>query len=145
MKILFAASRTWSDTESVAAILNSIVGDGPVHLVVGAETRGPEAYVVEWARKRAKLRRTFIDVIRAGREFGPMSEREQWIMRRDAHMVKVGGYDAVVLLSRKLVRQKKETSRRLGDIARMADEAGIPVKFFDYDETSPKFDEGAAL
>lgn len=129
MKILFAANRAWSDTASVSAILDSIAGDEPVHLVVGAETRGPEAYAVEWARQRGKLRRTFIDVVRAGKEFGP--DRAQWKLRRDAHMVKVGGYDVAVILTR-------TESTRTDRIVRLVEEAGIPVKIFDFDQTVPK-------
>lgn len=87
---------------------------------------------MEWARQRAKVRRTFIDVMKAGKEYG--TDRSQWKPRRDAHMVRIGGYSAVIILHRKVETE----STRLADIARMADEAGIPVKFFDYD--SPQED-----
>lgn len=130
MKILFAATRSWYDLGSVATILDSIVGDKPVHIVSGADTRGPEAFVVEWVRRRARLRRTSIDVLKAGKEFG--ADRSQWKPRRDAHMVKLGGYDAAVILSRV---NASSTSTRIDDLARMAAEAGIEVKRFDYDAT----------
>lgn len=133
MKILFAATRAWDDLGSVATILDSIVGDAPVHIVTGAETRGPEAFVVEWARQRARLRRTSIDVLKAGKEYG--SDRAQWKPRRDAHMVRQGGYDAAVILSR-VVDSSKST--RLDDLATMAAEAGIDVQRFDYDATVNK-------
>lgn len=133
MKILFAATRRWTDTASVEAILNSIVGDEPVHVVVAAETRGgPEEYVVKWARQRAKLRRTFIDVMPTGKEYGPNAERSQWVQRRDAHMMKIGGYDLAVVFRRKANTGSNTT--RPDDIARMAEEAGIPVKVFDYEQ-----------
>lgn len=127
MKILFAASRTWPGDETVATILDSIVGDGPVHLVVASETAGPEAYVVQWAKRRAKVRRTFIDVVKAGKEFG--ADRSQWKPRRDAYMVQLGGYDVAVVLTR---ISKHAKSTRLDDLVRMAEEAGIAVKKFDY-------------
>lgn len=134
MKILFAATRRWTDTASVEAILNSIVGDEPVHIVVAAETRGgPEQHVVQWAKQRAKLRRTFIDVMPVGKEYGPNAERSQWGPRRDAHMVKIGGYDLAVILRRK--PNTASNTNRGNDLARMAEEAGIPVKVFDYEQT----------
>lgn len=132
MKILFAATRAWTDDASVAAILDSIVGNEPVHIVVGAETRGPEAYVVEWVKQRNKVRRTYIDVVKAGKEFGTMAERSLWKDRRDAYMVKAGGYDVAVILSRHMPWSK---STRLDDMARLLEEAGVAVKRFDYDQT----------
>lgn len=133
MKILFAATRRWSDTESVEAILNSIAGDEPVHVVVAGEApRGPEHYVQQWARQRAKVRRTFIDVMKAGKQYGPVAERSQWVPRRDAHMVKIGGYDLAVILRRK--PNTRSNTSRPDDVARMAEEVGIPVKIFDYEQ-----------
>lgn len=134
MKILFVATRRWDDDESVATILNSIVGNEPVHLVVASETRGgPEQYVVQWAKQRAKVRRTFIDVMKADKQYGPNTERSQWVQRRDAQMVKTGGYDVAVILRRK--RNTRSNTTRPDDIARMAEEAGIPVKIFDFEQT----------
>lgn len=126
MKILFAATRSWPDLAAVAKILDSIAGDGPVHVVLGYETRGPEAYVPEWARQRAKLRRTAIDVLTAGKQYGP--DRSQWRARRDAHMVKLGGYDIAVILK----HSGREQSTRLDDLADLARGAGIPVMMVDY-------------
>lgn len=129
MKILFAATRAWHGDDKVAAVLDSIAGDEPVHIVVGADTRGPEAFVVEWAKRRARIRRTFVDVMKAGKEYG--QDRSQWKSRRDAHMVRLGGYDVAVILVRHIDSSK---STRLDDLARLAEAAGIAVKKFDYNE-----------
>lgn len=129
MKILFVGARAWDDSASVRTILNEIAGNGPVHLVVAYETRGSEAYAAEWARQRAKTRRTFVDVVKAGKTFGEsIPERRP---RRDAYMVNLGGYDVVVILNRKT----RNTSDRTIEVARRAEQLGIPVKTFDYQET----------
>ena len=144
MKILFAANRTWDDQPSVWAILDEIAGNEPVHLVLGFETRGAEFYAAEWAKQRAKLRRTFVDVIRAGKSFGDsVSERRP---RRDAYMVDLGGYDVAVILSRP-VRSGHATSARPLEVARLAEKAGIPVDIREYKQEVSRFNhrrEGSA-
>lgn len=150
MKILFVASRSWDDELAVSTILDEAVGSAPVEIVCGYETRGPEAYIAEWVRKRARLRRTSLDRVKAGKQFtsGPTSldkigttlpERKA---RRDEYMVTVGGYDLAISLYR-TYRRGPGGSKRPLEIANRAVDLGIKTLLYDYDNT-PRT-EGTAL
>lgn len=135
MKILFAATRSWDDQGATSAILNEVTGSEPVHIVSAYETRGPEAYVAEWVRKRAKLRRTSLDHVKASKQFtsGPLSldkvgttlpERRN---RRDDFMIKLGGYDLALVL----YRPGRLSSPRPLEIARRAEAIGIKALVYE--------------
>lgn len=147
MKILFAASRSWDDELAVSTILDEIVGTEPVHIVTAYEARGPEAYVAEWVRKRARLRRTSIDRIKASKHFsdGPTSldkvgttlpERRA---RRDDHMIRLD-HDLAIVFYRPYRRGVFERPLQIG---RRASERGIKTLVYRYDNT-PRT-EGTAL
>lgn len=129
MKILFVGSRAWDDEPSVWRILDEAAGNEPVHLVVGYETRGSDFFAARWAGERVRLRRTFIDVVRAGKSFGDNNTVRK--SRRDEYMVSLGGYDVAVILH----RATHNTSRRPLDVGLKAERAGIPVAMYDYDQT----------
>lgn len=130
MKILFAATRSWDDEAAVSTILDEVTGIEPVHIVTGYETRGPEAWVVDWARRRARRGvRTFIDVLKADKSFGMVvSERRP---RRDAHMISMGGYDLAIILNRKT----HNGSDRPMQVAEQAEDAGIKTLIYYYGRT----------
>lgn len=127
MKILFAATRSWDDQQAVSKALDEVTGIQPVHIVTGYETRGPEAWVVDWAKQRARRgTRTYIDVLKADKSFGPViSERRP---RRDAHMINMGGYDVAMIF----YRQMRNVSDRPIEIARLTEAAGIKTLVYDY-------------
>lgn len=138
MKILFAASRSWDDYPAVAEILDEITGTEPVHIAAAYETRGAEAYAAEWVRERARLRRTSIDRIKAGKHFsdGPTSldkvgttlpERRA---RRDDHLLSLD-HDLCVVL----YRWSRVGSTRPLDIVHRAVDLGIPTHLYRYDNT----------
>lgn len=136
MKILFAASRSWDDYPAVSAILDEVVGTEPVHIVAAYETRGAEAYAAEWVRERARLRRSSMDRIKAGKQFsdGPTSldkvgttlpERRA---RRDDHLLSLT-YDMCIVL----YRWSRVGSTRPLDIAHRATDLGIETRLYRYD------------
>lgn len=148
MKILFAATRSWDDELAVSTILDEVAGSETVHIVSAYETRGPEAYVAEWVRQRARVRRTSFDHIKASKQFtaGPTSldkvgttlpERRA---RRDDYMLSLD-HDLAVVLYRPY--KGKAVFGRPLEIARRAAERGIKTLVYRYDNI-PRT-EGTAL
>lgn len=140
VKILFAASRSWDDHPAVSAILDEVTGSDSVHIVSAYETRGAEAYAAEWVRERARLRRTSIDRIKAGKQFsdGPtsldkvgttMPERRA---RRDDYMLSLD-HDLCVVLYRPY--KGGAVYGRPLEIAQRAHERGIKTLVYRYNNT----------
>lgn len=134
MKILFAGSMGWDDEASVHKVLDDIAGDQPVHLVLAYDVRGADLFAHQWAGERAKHRRTFIDVYRASKSFGQV--RGEWVSRRDEYMVNLGGYDVAVICQRRAKTNGEKASQRALRVAQLAEQAGIDVALYNYEETA---------
>lgn len=118
-RILVTGSRTWDDVETIWRALGDTVGPLPINrevvVVHGHCPSGADALADEWARKYGAT------IERHPANWRPAGQFDRAAgFRRNAEMVNLGA-DVVLAFV-------KDGSRGASHTARLAEEAGIPVR-----------------
>lgn len=117
MRILVTGSRTWDDSEAIDTAIQNAIGNkwGPHTVVHGACPTGADEMADGWARYRG------LEVERHPADWNQHGKRAGFI--RNAEMVALGADVCLAFI--------KDNSKGASMTARLAEEAGIPVRRFE--------------